>query len=102
MSKQQSNIDQFNKILTTQFENYRLMEIIDDPIVANIKSKKHDKHTVTFVLAQHQAYLIEAIEIKGIKRKDTLFNSKECLLGLTMGNKSRGHYNDKIHYNFHT
>jgi hypothetical protein len=100
MSKQQTSIDQFQNILTKQFGHYSYMEIVDNPIVSCIKASKKHISESRHCLAQYQSYLIEQIEIKGIKRKETLFNSKECLLGIQIANKCYGKFTLQLfHYN---
>jgi|SRR4030095_13131939 len=76
-------------------------ELMDLPIVFNLRtSKKVSSHSDEYVLASSQMHLIEHIEIKGIKRKETLFNSKECLLGIRIGEKFYGHYTLQLfHWN---
>ncbi len=77
------------------------VELIDSPIIFNIKaSKKGLTHSDNNVLPDKQYYHIEHLEIKGIKRKETLFNSKECVLDIYIGIKWYGPYTLQLfHWN---
>ena len=86
-----------------QFDKYLLhndgsMEIIDDPIVVNMKAKKMNIQESS-LFPPYQAFLIEYIEIKGLQKKESLFNSKACILRLDIGGKRYNYTLQLFHYN---
>lgn len=77
--------DIFNKFLASNFHG--TMELIDNPIIANMKVTKQQRGEYHAIMTDDQSHLIEKIEIKGMHKKNTLFNCRECLLTIVIGGK---------------
>lgn len=93
------HFDAFSRYLTSNFHG--AMELIDNPIVANMKVTKQQRGISNAIMENYQSHLIERIEIKGMHKKNTLFNCRECLLTIDIGVKRMANLTLQLFYYSH-